>query len=180
MTVVYIPCMTVVYILYTNLSVEYACAVGLTPSHASPTQSAQLCMHMSFLIVTDTYIHNENRSLIQSLTLMCSAIMLAEGCSYNIISNWGLYMYVVVPYHVATYLNLGPLPQFPSRSIINVVKEALCRGQPWSVCGMHDIELNPPSAHLATPDQLFQYTLLDKPEQLSPYSYTTHHTHHMP
>ena len=42
--------------------------------YASLTRLAQPCTRMSFLIMTDTYVHHENRSLFQSLALMCSAI----------------------------------------------------------------------------------------------------------
>ena len=49
--------------------------------YASPTRPAQLCACMSINDIPDrdgqvrTYVHHENRSLIQSLTLMHSAIM---------------------------------------------------------------------------------------------------------
>ena len=45
---------------------------------------AQLCTHMSINDIPDrdgqvhTYVHHENRSLIQSLALMCSAIIRIE------------------------------------------------------------------------------------------------------
>ena len=62
---------------------EYAFAVGLVPYYYAHAHKriAQLCTHMSINDIPDrdgcihTYVHHENRSLIQSFVLMRSALI---------------------------------------------------------------------------------------------------------
>ena len=117
--------------------------MGLTPSL---TQSAQLCVCVSINNIPDhdghvhTYVHHENRSLIQSLALMHSAIMQTQKTDKSVLI---LFSWADEPFCTT-------LENFTEAHSNNSLK--LCTCKPVQTCGQNFRTY--PTLYLCTQDFL--------------------------